>query len=1211
MGNIIGDGFPQVIINQVEKRQEIYGSKTRNNEVQTFLNSKTGWVRLGSSVNVKKYNSSRNLELMENELAKQYVLFNGVSTFNSETPTQRSGITNVNSINSNFAYGIGGTDQGIVPMPGIISMSTKTETRGSLKTSTIQIKCHNKIQFDIIDTLYLRLGFTMLLEWGNSSYYDNDGELIERNPWNLMDDFLENKISYTDFYPQIELRRLKSYGNYDAVLGKVVNFNWTFNKDGSYDVTVILRSMGDVIESLKTNVLLPDNYVPPEKNESILEKELKKAVEEDENSPTQVPSDGIFESFVRFLSLKDPKKIALQEAKAKRKKNIRNLENQIEQLGELKTNEEAEGRGSVFANRNSSTLGRFIYDSLQSFEKSQGAIDGDQFNNGTTFIENNGLRTFIRQTYANEVPPHYFINFGYLLEFIESDIIPNINNKEKLVNIDTDVDSNIIILGGEQYPTDNGVCQVSFVKKFITESGDDTNYYYLGSNTPKFEILKNNSRYGKIMNIYFNVNFVLQCMEKTISDGKSTIIDFLTALCSGWNSSTGNYSKLVPTILEETNTLRIIDENKLPDRDVFLKEQGLSTQLAKFNIYGYQTSENQLKDAGFVTDFSFQTSITPNLATMITIGANSNGSIVGEDATGISRMNNGFKDRIKPEVTSPGTGKTIDLNKPQTNDEDESKKAEQFEEALAFVSQTLQDLGSANNTSKPTYNPDSVSPFKNAIRTIIQYDQSQKTLSKNNEEIEKSNKDNNPTSSNPNNYATASTGFLPFSLSLTLDGLSGIKIYNKFTVDSSFLPSNYPNSLEFLVSGIENSIVGNKWETKLESIATPLNSFSPKSQRVLKAKDKTAPSGQRGESGVYRDKTITSGFALNPRGHNARKFNKTQILLHYTAGSQKQDKGKSTIDSLNTRGLSYHYIIDANGHVEQLIDETYRAYHAGGTGNTKISANTNSIGISLQNYGWGKDENTSSYGKMSAGQTRNVRLIDFNKKPKPYKGQTWGQEITDAQLTALKNLYKEIVSRNPGIGQFKWNQDTFNTIFPSKGFGYAVDKPGYYSHNSNNLGKYDALPTPKLVAFFESLGSSISKEFFTELNNNDAKSLIEDFQKIFTIKDDFGRNFDYASVEFNQISEDLKQRKAKGNLYPLFSPAKGDNDDSEKGAKNIFEAWLKLPEQANRIAKVAPDSDLSNFHESLKELIDEMDDTFAGRVTFKINDKNYFIQSDF
>jgi hypothetical protein len=38
------------------------------------------------------------------------------------------------------------------------------------------------------------------------------------------------------------------------MLGKVSNFNWKFNVDGSYDIELTIISLGDVIESLKTNL---------------------------------------------------------------------------------------------------------------------------------------------------------------------------------------------------------------------------------------------------------------------------------------------------------------------------------------------------------------------------------------------------------------------------------------------------------------------------------------------------------------------------------------------------------------------------------------------------------------------------------------------------------------------------------------------------------------------------------------------------------------------------------------------------------------------------------------------------------------------------------------------------------------------------------------------------------------------------------------------
>jgi hypothetical protein len=43
-------------------------------------------------------------------------------------------------------------------------------------------------------------------------------------------------------------------GNYDGMLAVVSNFSWTFNPDGTYDIDLTLISMGDVVESLKSNV---------------------------------------------------------------------------------------------------------------------------------------------------------------------------------------------------------------------------------------------------------------------------------------------------------------------------------------------------------------------------------------------------------------------------------------------------------------------------------------------------------------------------------------------------------------------------------------------------------------------------------------------------------------------------------------------------------------------------------------------------------------------------------------------------------------------------------------------------------------------------------------------------------------------------------------------------------------------------------------------
>jgi len=263
--NIVGEGFNKKITEQIKQRQKIYGSINRNNDELNYLNSRTGWCRLVSSVNVTVDGTTiRNLGMSGTSLAKQYVLFSGIQA----GKYTRAGVAQSNNLHSPYAYGLGGTEFGLKPMPGILSAKITTETRGSIKKATVQIQANNRQQFDIIDILYMRLGYSVLLEWGQSSYYNNSGTYIRDNTHSLANAFLTKKhkgedVTYETILKMIETERYDSCGNYDALFAKVVNFNWTYTKEGTYNITINLISMGDVIESLKANNLLGAIPVPP------------------------------------------------------------------------------------------------------------------------------------------------------------------------------------------------------------------------------------------------------------------------------------------------------------------------------------------------------------------------------------------------------------------------------------------------------------------------------------------------------------------------------------------------------------------------------------------------------------------------------------------------------------------------------------------------------------------------------------------------------------------------------------------------------------------------------------------------------------------------------------------------------------------------------------------------------------------------------------
>jgi hypothetical protein len=56
-----------------------------------------------------------------------------------------------------------------------------------------------------------------------------------------------------------------------------------------------------------------------------------------------------------------------------------------------------------------------------------------------------------------------------------------------------------------------------------------------------------------------------------------------------------------------------------------------------------------------------------------------------------------------------------------------------------------------------------------------------------------------------------------------MDGLSGFKIYQKYTAEQEFLPTNYPESLDFIIKGITHNIENNQWTTTIESFGMPRN----------------------------------------------------------------------------------------------------------------------------------------------------------------------------------------------------------------------------------------------------------------------------------------------------------------------------------------------------------------------------------------------------
>ena len=1173
--NIFGEGLPDEIRGQIDRRQQTYGSgyaNSRNNEEIIALNANTGWIKLLSSVNIPditKINnpSIKQLNLEGDALARTYVLFNGTE---GNTDTFRSGISPANTFGGgDYAYGIGGTEFGLNPMMGITSMTVNHENRGSLRRAVVKIRAHNKVQFEIIDVLYLRLGFSVLLEWGNSIYFDNN-DVFQSNPNNsLGDEFLNGVGSYETMLQKMHKKRLDSHGNYDAMFAKVANFHWSVNKDGSYDIEVNLSSIGDIIESLKVNVLLGESQFQSVINNNIDTKEIT-SDEKIELSNSKHTIGQFFDFIRKRLNSNESgvrvnekgKHIIFSNVGTVTPEADQKVWNDIQQ-GEIWASPPNAQLHTTFSHKRVDDTWTLQYRWIRDIEyqdapkdiitaklkiffmldASNTLIDGSSFlalsspkQYGSSKTINQFVSTQIRtgpnedtldeedMTYTdvkdastnpdgignttniaadiarakkntvnllpafnfnsnqfetnrsdalmmiwNEEESEYYIRLGIFLQFLQNVIM--LNQKTKATDFvpslrfDFDMYSNLMYVNPNQVSVDPRICMVNRSLDKLPA------YFAIGGNKFIEDKLKiSNAEYGRIMNIYVNFVFILDTIEsKKEKDGTIVLIDFLQEILNGITKALSGINDLDVFIEETTTTVKIIDKNPLPNKEKVLEyiksadfefsstnstiptliyEQNyrdISTKMAIFQLFGYNNSS-----AGFIKDFTFKTELTPAFSTMITVGASARGEVVGANETALSRINKGLEDRYKVEMkngNSPTTPTTT-----TSTDDTIAKLQQKYNNTLTEYSTFLKSL----STNGQVYNKENIDNFQPVLSNLISTEN----------QIEKL---KNPTTSS----IAIGTGFIPFNLSLTMDGLSGMKINEKFTVNTDFLPSNYPGNVEFLIKNLSHEVANNKWLTKIDSYCIASGNFE--GQKSFLVKGNAGGGGSGGGSG----------------GSGGQNKFVDKIILHHTVtdsfgssfGALKNDNAEGRV----------HYAINYDGTISKnkLFDtvgmKEFELRHFPAAND--LNKNSISIEIAtdgrLNKYGgrwkpgdpiptkWYRESNNFSTYEYNNKHGRDVVQLTNG-----WEGTYVYSDYTDAQMASLITLINEISSRHPEIN-FK-GKDVWATVFGTSGptvskHGKVTtaggDGPGIYSHGRAKKGSHvDCFPSNRLLTALLKLG---------------------------------------------------------------------------------------------------------------------------------------------
>jgi hypothetical protein len=1031
MGNVIGEPLKDYVIRQIEARQKLYGSgagpklEPRTDAQINLISSPTAWIKLASAVRIT--DSQRLTEIGVDSsltnllLAKKFILSSGLSELSNNNLINRGGFDPLNpNLNSSYTYG----QYGYVPMPGLISADIKTLNRGSIKKATVKLIAQDSQQFQIIDLLYLRLGYTVLLEWGNSLYTKTGTDKNILRETILEKDFYTNK-DFRKVIDKIEAERNIHEGNYDGFLAKVSNFSWSVNNDGSYDIELTLISLGDVVESLKTNIspdinttrfikstqvtsTLPPNVAPQASTSTDTEAETPTETNQassiihsmlyiwkwiDEvnqgqtpgygyninifqngtavqygynlnNKPktttgntlnigqktyvflyqgnisiywdreyTQTPSlptkndliasstsmpisefgvtftpansvlggigpfrDGISRTWtggyftlyryrteqVQIPSTLDTDDYRLnlfeekiwQWAKSEFGENkgfIADGNGNANIGGNILTgawynanatppgNEELKSDGDVrntaifeYASKNIYTG---LYSSVNNTQypikinkdwkvndgsdtNSDGYVEARIFNlqglanrNKDTILDfyiqevSGSSQTFtIDNPLKDALPtdavkiftkvPSYYLRFKFLLKYIQKNILPNIKSgtsKNPIFDIQFE-DDDIMFSIENQISLDPRICIVrnnNFLGEQVFEGGCDCfravdNPSLLGSTKVDKDFA------GYIMNIYLNFDFIIESLTGD-EKGDVNMFDFIRNICTGINKALGGINNLEPVLDEDTNTLRIIDTTPIPGT-----VRGTNPTSYTLLLTGYQknsTGKNYISN--FIRKVDLKTAITPEFATMITVGATAGGYVKGTDATAFSKWNQGLVDLYKEEV-EPGNEATANnvSSGPSASGSDEAilnwqekmVNASSYDERFGYAIST-DDTGNAGRELKDSIIQGNVSIGTEYYKYYVAKE------------------------SNTGNGGGGSIGFIPFKLSFTMDGLSGVKIYNKLNVDTSFLPQAYGNNLDLIVTGVSHRLQNQDWETSIETTVIPTSNPSKSSRR--------------------------------------------------------------------------------------------------------------------------------------------------------------------------------------------------------------------------------------------------------------------------------------------------------------------------------------------------------------------------------------------
>jgi hypothetical protein len=269
-------------------------------------------------------------------------------------------------------------------------------------------------------------------------------------------------------------------------------------------------------------------------------------------------------------------------------------------------------------------------------------------------------------------------------------------------------------------------------------------------------------------------------------------------------------------------------------------------------------------------------------------------------------------------------------------------------------------------------------------------------------------------------------GFIPFKINLTMDGLSGIKIYNVLHIDSRFLPEVYGKSLDFIVTGIEHTLQKDDWETSLTVTVMPKSvSSSPGSGVLLNpATNNNIPDYEF----IYKDQNIiakVSNFIKNTSNEFKEDvvdfFGTLKKKINEAPKNQNKNKGKGEILKANEKyaapyGLNITKKEDAEAKpfkdLQEIIKVDLPLIYSGVPIPNNQKTTPKNISVKLSDLTFVKNINPKkslTQWKDSSGKLHEIQLKNANGKSNEYSVLLNTKMHKDA-IASFRTAFSQIVA---------------------------------------------------------------------------------------------------------------------------------------------------------------------------------------------------------